>query len=243
METLSHERSFAILNLNHCGIESLQGFLCVHLRVCMCERGGARPRGPGCVFKDLKTCMGFVFLFLFCMHTRSHLIFFVSPSHVCIRAPRARTHFTVHRAQPQKERKPLLWKHTRNCTCFFFPCAAEVRSRGADLHSSALDFSPNTCLVGSFSYTSRGVGKDAANSNTEGGFLFLSYYRLARPSRAHLRTFRNEAPLRFSGLEFSPKCAVQSPVFDACWQHITELTCQHNLGQQSRNFHRDNEGF
>ena len=53
METLSHEHSFAILNLNHCGIESLQGFLCVHLRVCMCERGGARCRGPGCVFKDL----------------------------------------------------------------------------------------------------------------------------------------------------------------------------------------------
>lgn len=26
-----------ILTLNHCGIESLQGFLCIHLCVCMCE--------------------------------------------------------------------------------------------------------------------------------------------------------------------------------------------------------------
>lgn len=34
--------SFAILNLNHCGIESLQGFLCIHLYVWKFERGQAR---------------------------------------------------------------------------------------------------------------------------------------------------------------------------------------------------------
>lgn len=39
VETLSHVHFFAILNLNHCGIESLQAFLCAHLCVCMWERG------------------------------------------------------------------------------------------------------------------------------------------------------------------------------------------------------------
>lgn len=121
METLSHERSFAILNLNHCGIESLQGFLCVHLRVCMCERGGARPRGPGCVFKDLKACMGFVFLFLFCMHTRSHLIFFVSPSHVCIRAPRARTHLQYIEHSHKRRGNPFYENTLETVHAFFFP--------------------------------------------------------------------------------------------------------------------------
>lgn len=68
VETVSHERSFAILNLNHCGIESLQGFLCVHLRVCMCERRQARS-SVWTVYLKMRAV-------LFCMHV--HLICSVS---------------------------------------------------------------------------------------------------------------------------------------------------------------------
>lgn len=209
METLSHERSFAILNLNHCGIESLQGFLCVHLRVCMCERGGARSRGPGCVFKDLKCMLGVLFFFFYFVCTHGHILFSLFPLHTLgatyayVPRERVRTYSTSSTATKGEE-TPFMKTHSK-LYMLFFSCAAEVRSRGADLYSLALDFSPNTCLVGSFSYTSRGVGKDAANSNTEGGFLFLSYYRLARLSCAHLCKFRNKAPLRFFGTFIFPQ--------------------------------------
>lgn len=58
------------VNLNHCGTESLQGFLCVHLRVSMCEREHAHPL---LCTVYLKMCA-----VLFCMHVQSFLICSVS---------------------------------------------------------------------------------------------------------------------------------------------------------------------
>lgn len=54
-----------ILNLNHCGIESVQSFLCSHLCICICECGQAQ-NTVGTV--SLKSCMVW-----FCMHARCRL--------------------------------------------------------------------------------------------------------------------------------------------------------------------------
>lgn len=83
---------FAILNLNHCGIESLQGFLCVHLRVCICKRGQARST-VGTVY--LRTCV-----VLFCMCAQALLIS-LSMQHM----------FTVY-----------IYSTNDTCLCFLWVC-------------------------------------------------------------------------------------------------------------------------
>lgn len=161
METLSHEHSFAILNLNHCGVESLQGFLCVHLRVCMCERGWARSMAV-----YLKTCTVSLY-----MHVESHLICGVSLHMQSVLGDSIATYNIDDRyvyvfpcactltLRSAARANPFYEISVKLCilgpVLLRYLCCNDYVKRSEAKLLFSIGFSPNTCLVGSFSYRAR----------------------------------------------------------------------------------------